>query len=99
MLLPDVFHGPGRAAHDQFRLEYDLAHAMAVFSFNPLQHGLGRHLPHLPQGLANRRKTRMLIGRTIDVIESYNGYIFGNPQPMFVNRADRAHSGDVIERE
>src|SRR6476646_10628518 len=97
MLLPAVFHHAGRAAHDEFRLEYHLAHAMAVFSCNPLEYGLGRHFPHLPQGLADRRKTRMLIGSTINVIESYNRHILGDPQTVFVNRSDRAHGGNIIE--
>src|SRR5262249_34911579 len=86
------------AADDEFRFDRDRGW-QGVGPGNAAQEGVRRDLSDFSQWLAHSGESRVLVGGTLNVIESYYRDVLWNSQAGFTKCADCANGGDIVKRK
>src|ERR1700688_4224313 len=94
-LRRDLRRGCARFADHEYGFNSDFRRILSL-ALNARNQGCSRNLPHLAQWLPHGCETGTVEGRTLNIVEPHDSYIFRDAQARFLKRAHGANRGDVI---
>ena len=94
-----VGSGAGCFPDNQLGFDGVLVVEIGSGTVNALQQNLSGRPAHLAERLAHGRQARILVGSTLNVIESNDRHVFGHLQAGFTQGPNGAHGRNIVKGE